>query len=166
MRYSSFGNGIIFRIKDTDLENSTKKYSESSKNSFTPYPLFSRYRIKSTPLDTIQEEKFIVPSLNLPENNNDFSGYRLRNMPPISLGEPAMIDHKSVRVLSNYVQNIQSISNPQNELLNSQSISNPQNELSDTIPVQPNDESEERNINPSISPNSAHISQNCNCQIS
>jgi hypothetical protein len=73
------------------------------------------------------------------------------------LGEPAMIDHKSVRVLSNYVQNIQSISNPQNE-------------LSDTIPVQSNDEFKEindiDNSKPSISPNSAHISQNCNCQIS
>jgi hypothetical protein len=157
MRNSSFGNGIIFRIKNKDLENSTNKNNESSKNSFTPYPLFSRYRNKSKPLDTIQEEKFIVPSLNLPENNNDFSGYRLRNMPPISLGEPAMTNNQSFRVLSNYVQNTQSISNPQNE-------------LSDTIPVQSNDEFKEindiDNSKPSISPNSAHISQNCNCQFS
>jgi len=162
MRNSNIGNGIIFRIKNTGSENtgsenSTIKFSESSKNSFTPHPLLIRHRNKSTPLDTIQEEKFIFPSLNLPENNNDFSDDCLRNTLPISLGESAITNNQSVSVLSNYVQNSQSTSNPENELFNQK-------------PDQPNYESKDLNYKdnskPSISPNSANISQNCCCQIS
>jgi hypothetical protein len=113
---------------------------------------------------------FAGHTILVPENNDDFSGYRLRNMPTISLGEPAITNNQSVRVLSNYVQNYQSTSNPENELLNSQSTSNPENELFNQKPDQPNYESkkidDKDNSKPSISPNSANISQNCGCQIS